>query len=187
MKIDNAIQIFTETYSRDALASIDNLSKDVGLNGNHIKINLFDIQNSFDKFKSYIESYANYKILHKNDSKGTSQDGITEAVKRFIESKELSSSKSYQYKEIPSTIAAYIEGVQTLLETVDNVKNALTEADVDMEAVGYVNEYTDMFMEKVDSLLSSNMDTLLWASGWTAKQRLFNTKPKTNESKPIFL
>jgi len=183
MKIDSAIKTFYEKYNREAIQSIDNISNDYGLNISDSIIKAFNINESFDKFKTYLEGYTSYKINNKDDK--IDQTAIKERTKVFIDTK-IFESCDIKYNQLPKFITGYIEGVNSLCETVDNIKREMIDANIKAEDIGDINEFADMFMDKLHESFDPSMDRILWASGYNAKQRL--SKENTDKPKaPIFL
>ena len=185
MKIDNAIKEFTEKYDRAAIESIDNLANDLGLKHAGYTIKLFNLKESFDQFATYLNQYAEYKIQYKNDDKASSQDVIKESTNVFMEN-ELFKPVEMKYEELPGFVYSYIEGVNMLTETIDTVKSNMKDADIELEAVGDVNDFADNFMTRLYESFDTAMNKILWASGYNSNKKLMNpSKPLTN--KPVFL
>lgn len=186
MKIDNAIREFVESVSREALASIDTLSKERGLVLTGATMPAFVLKESCDKFAEYIDGYANYKIRYANDSRASSQQAIHESTDKFISSNQLFQESQVRYSDIPAFIQSYVSGIQTVLEAVNRAKSKMSEADVDQESIGDINEFADKFMDRLDGSFKPWMEKVLWASGYMTEQYLFGKKEKS-EPKPVFL
>lgn len=184
MKIDNAIKVFTEKYDEEAMRYIDELSSEIGLKHHGFGMKGIALQESFDKFSEYLEGYGNYKVKNMNNPNASTQDAIRSATEKFI-NESVFHEKKLKYCDSNKFVASYIEGVQHLLGKVDEVKNAMTEAGVDPEAIGDINSFTDRFMERVDSLFYPIMESLMKASGYTGKAFFDPKKPKTET--PVFL
>lgn len=188
MKIDNAIRDFVEGVNRDALAHIDALSSERGFRLHGTPKAAFTMKESCDKFATYLEGYANYKVGNLNNPKASTQEAILESTDRFIASSELFQECSIQYAEIPAFIQSYITGVKTVMEAVDKAKSKMQDADVDPSDIGAVNEFTDKFMDRLHEHFKPWMEKVLWESGYMAKQRLSGKKQiAKKESKPVFL
>ena len=188
MKIDTAIRDFVEGVNREALQSIDELSQESGLVLNSITMQAFNLQESCEKFASYLEGYGRYKVQNLGNPKASDQHAIHESTDRFISSDQLFQETSIKYPEVPGFIKSYVTGIQRILEAVDTTKSMMMEADVDHEAIGDVNEFTDQFMDRLHEHFKPWMEKVLWESGYTAKQRLFGKKKQENaEPKPVFL
>jgi len=95
MKIDSAIKTFYEKYNREAIQSIDNISNDYGLNISDSIIKAFNINESFDKFKTYLEGYTSYKINNKDDK--IDQTAIKERTK--VKRKNIINEVKLDYQE----------------------------------------------------------------------------------------
>ena len=183
MKIDNVIKSFYETYNREAMESIDRISKEIGLIENGHSINAFNIIDAFDKMESYMKGYANYKITEKTNPNASSQSDIKSLTYKFIDSNVFSECK-LGYNEIPAFIESYIKRTDSLIKTLDEIKESMSVADIDQESIGDVNDMADHFVEKLQESFNPVMDKILWASGYNARQRLRNEKV---QPKPVFL
>lgn len=187
MIVDNAIQEFTEKYNRDAIMSIDTISKDLGLNTNgHTLKGFINIQESFDKFNSFLRGYGEYVVKFnestERSSVSTIKNDFTNSLPKFFENKD------YKYNELPGYISSYVEGVNSLINTVDTVKGILFENNIDPEYIAAINEFTDNFFGKLQESFDSSMDHILWASGYNARKRIAERVNKTvSSSKPVFL
>ena len=186
MKIDNAIKIFSEKYDRDAIESIDNISKEYGLLINESTIKTFNMCEAFDIFNKYLEGYASYKINNINNPEATSQDLIKESVEKFINT-QIFKETSSKYNELPNFITGYIDGINSLCETIDNVKISMIDNGILDECVGDVNEFADMFIDKLHESFYPTMENILWASGYNSKKRLEYNKDKIKSNAPVFL
>lgn len=186
MKLDSAIRSFSERYDRDALASIDRISKDHALVAQRHTLKGFKITESFDQFCEYLQGYASYKIENANNEKASNQEVICESVSRFIDT-QLFESCEILYPDLPKFVTAYANGVQKLTETVDQVKEKLIDAGFD-EAAGDVNGFADEFMTHLDEAFHPTMDRFLWASGYNSYRALHTPKKKPTPAEvPTFI
>jgi hypothetical protein len=185
MKIDNALREFTETYDRNAIESIQNISEDFGLTIHRKSMKLFNIKESFDKFSQYIKSYANYVVENVNNPEISSRESISYSVNKFI-NEQLFKESDVLYSDLPSFIESYVNGINELNSAIAEAKNIITESDeADLTFAGDINDYADAFMTRLDESFTPAMNDILWASGYNAKQR-FAGKMNGN-SKPVFL
>lgn len=184
MKIDSAIKNFLEKYDEEAMSSIDNLSKDIGLKHHRLSLPLFNIKECFDIFISCLDVYSNYKIENANNDKAVQQYLILEKVNSIIDS-NLFKKKNILYSDLPVFIESYINGINSLLEKVESTKSNMINADVHYEYIGDVNEFTDKFMEKMNKSFYESMDKILTASGYKTNKSLMNKKVCVQ--KPQFL
>lgn len=184
MKIDSAIKDFSEKYDRNAIESIDNISKDYALNISESTIKVFNLTESFNMFSQYLKGYASYKVENLSNPEASSQEVIKESVKKFIDTK-LFKEADIRYSELPSFITGYIAGIDALCETVDDVKRIMTDGNVAAEDIGDINEFADMFMDKLHESFDPAMEKILWASGYNSKKKLFEKTSK--EKAPVFL
>lgn len=179
MKIDSAIKDFFEKYDREAIQSIDRLSKDFTLNHAAKTLTRFpaiNINEGFEKFDNYLRGYAAYKIKSLNDPKAMSQEAIRRSVNKFFESQPLFETVDIPYSNIPGLISGYVEGVNKLLNTIDEVKGSMIDAGVALESVGEVNDISDKFVDKLNEVFYPLVEKSLWASGYNAKKRLISVK-----------
>lgn len=175
MKIDSAVRVFTEKYDTQAMRSIDEVSKEFGLNINGHNIKLFNMNESFDLFRRYLRGYSDYKINNIENEKASPHSAICEAVDRFIDT-QLFHEKDIKYCDLPAFVKGYVEGVSQLLGDIDHLKEAMMEAGVDLDEVGSVNDFVDKFMESLDAAFDPAMDKILWASGYNAQKALYGKK-----------
>ncbi len=169
MKIDSAIKEFTEKYDKDAMESIERLGNDYTLNITEQKIKLFDIKESFDMFRNYLRDYASY--MSGNASNPLPKDSIMESVKRFIDS-QLFKESQMLYKEVPVFVESYITGIDELNKEIYETKASMSEAGVDAENVGLINEFCDVFVDRLNESFDTTMNSILWASGYNSRKRL---------------
>lgn len=193
MKIDSALMAFTESYDREAIRSIDMISRDKTLQmsmvgGKHMSLKLFNINESCGHFNDWLKGYASYKVNYNGKPEASSQEVIRESVTKMLESSTMFKEEDVTYPELPAFVEGYVNGVQTLLKTVDVVKSTMTENGVDPEAVGDVNDFCDQFMTKLDEAFHESMDKILWASGYNSRKKLFGKRPvKKTTPKPVFI
>lgn len=185
MLIDNAIKEFTEKYDREAIASIDKISKNIGLVQNNHTLKLFNLKESIDQFASFIKGYGEYRKVYKESAEISSMETIrndfNRALPKFFEQRDI------RYNELPDFVHAYIKGVNTLLETVDTVKADMMENDIELEYVAAVNDFVDGYFGKLQESFNDAMDRILWASGYNAHQRLVKRGNKSVSTRPVFL
>ena len=187
MKIDSAIKNFTEKYDSEAISFIESMSNERGYQLNDHKLKTFNIEEAFNNFDSYLRGYANYKIKNIDNPNASTQETIKESVGKFIDG-ELFKESETLYRELPNFIIGYIDGVNKIMETVDSIKTEMYDAEVDQDAIGDINDFTDQFMDKLHESFDPTMDRILMASGYTSRQVLFGTKkPQYTNNKPTFL
>ena len=184
MKLDSEIRNFTERYDRAAMESIDQLSKEYGLVIHKRTMPLFSLKEGFGVFAKYIKDYAKYKIENVDNENASPREVICESVDKFINTK-LFKEKSIMYSELPQFIQDYLEGVQTILDAVDEAKSMMMEAGIDHESIGDINEFADKFMDKFHESFDPAMDKILWATGYKSKIALSGKTKK--DPAPVFL
>ena len=180
MKIDSALKVFSESYDRDAIQSIQNISEDFGLIIQKSTIKSFNLNEAFDEFQDFLTKYGKYKVENVNNEKATPQAMICERVETNIR-EELFKESKMLYNEIPAFIESYISGINNLTATMDSVKQKMYESGVDADSIGDVNKFVDGFIERLDESFKPTMDRLLWASGYNSRKALSksNHKPET--------
>ncbi len=183
MRIEYAIKSFMEKYDREALHSIDEISKEVGLVAHKATIPTFNLQESFNLFNTYIEDYKNYKIQEPGMFNKTPHSAIVEHTKSTIENDIFNDNKTL-YSELPKFINTYIEGVNKLIDVMERTTSEMIHNDVDPESIAFISEATNLFTKKLEVKFDKTMDHILTASGYNTSKMLYN-KEKTVA--PIFL
>lgn len=186
MILDNAIKIFTERIDREAISSIEEVSNELGLKVAGFTIKTFNINESFNKFATYLEQYGEYKATYKDNPKASPREVIHESTKTFMEN-DLFKIEEIKYDELPNFVSSYVEGCNHLLETVSKVQSSMRDCEIDMESIGDVCTFADMFMEKMDQMFYESMDKILWASGYNSKKALAKKPEVIKPAKPVFL
>jgi hypothetical protein len=186
MKIDSALQKFSEKYDRAAIQSIENISKDFGLVSQKETIKGFNIKEGFEDFQDFLTKYAKYKTENMDNPKATPQSMICERVETNTK-EEIFKESQMLYNEIPSFVEAYLSGVQHLTATADSVKKSMFESGVDGNSIGDVNGFVDVFMDRLHESFDQTMDRILWASGYNSQVKLSKPKVIVEKVKPVFL
>ena len=189
MKIDSALTEFTERYSREAIMSIEDISKDIGLSynkKNYINgINGFNIKESFEKFEEILTGYTNYKTENVHNPEATDHDYILKHTKAYI-SEKLFPEAMILYKDLPLFVETYITGIKSTLNTIENLRMKMYESEVDDASVLSIYEFVDDFTTTLQESFHKTMDKILWASGYNSRVKLAKpTGPKV--LKPVFL
>jgi hypothetical protein len=186
MKIDSALKVFSEKYDRMAIESIENISKDFGLNIQKFTIKAFNINEGFADIEDFLTKYAKYKIENMNNSNSTPQTMICERVENNIK-EELFKETQILYSDIPSFIESYISGISKLIKTADSVKKLMFESGVDSSSIGDINQFVDIFVGTLHESFDPTMDRFLWASGYNSNKALSNLGSKNKTAKAVFL
>ena len=164
MRIDKAERSFLESYNADMMRSIDEISKNLGLNENGHTLKGFNLEEAFDRFSQYLEGYAEYCIKNENNPNASTDQQIAESVRAFIET-AVFQDRDLKYRELPGFVQGYISGCRKLTESVNKAKDSLMDAGL-YEQAGAVNEFCEQFMERVDGRFHPAMDRILDASGY---------------------
>lgn len=180
MKIDNCIKNFLEKYDREAMSSIDDLSNTFGLVINKRTMPLFNIVEAFNAFNDCLVVYGKYQTETAADKKLAHDDTVKNTLK-FIEEKVFDN-KDVLYKDLPSFVASYTEGVKKILNTIEEVKGSINESGIDPEYSADINTFSDKFIEIMDKKFTESMDKILMASGYTNRKRMYMVAKK-----PIFI
>lgn len=187
MIIERAIKNFTENYNQEMMSSIDKMSKEIGYKANKYKLPAFNINESTNLFKVFIEGYADYKNKNVDNKDAVTQEEIKKNVTNYIESM-LFKDQDILYTDIPKYIESYIESINTMYNVINDTKRSMMENSVDQDAIGDVNLFVDEFVERMESKFNPIMDKILWASGYNASQRLAKNSYKDKDTdKPVFL
>lgn len=177
MRLDTMDKEFFEKYNREMMESISDLSLDKSLSLTDSKIKLFNIEESFEKFEKYLKGYGDYKVKFNESEEASPQSSIREAVNKFID-EELFKDYDFRYDESYKLVTSYLDGQRSLNKTINEVKDFMMENNVKMDDIGDINEFTDLFVDKLNIKFHESMDKLLWASGYNTKQHLANIKKK---------
>jgi hypothetical protein len=185
MKIDSALKEFAERYDSEAMKSIEELGNEFGLKVNRVKFKAFNLKEAFGYFNDFLMGSTNYKIDCRNDPNAMTNEAVFGHAKEYINSK-LFKECEILYSELPAFVESYITGVKTILETIDKSKTKLVEAGIDNESIGIINEYVDVFTNKLNETFQPVMEKILWASGYKTRKNLLDPKA-TIQKKPVFL
>lgn len=184
MNIDNALQEFTEKYDRDAIKSIDDISKEIGLVQNKYTIDAFNMNEAFDSFTKYLKGYACFieQAAKSNDKAAktmehTKKPEVDDSFKRYIDT-ECVKEQKLTYDQLPEFVEAFLIGVQQLSSDVTEIQESLDNIDADQETIGGINEYANEFLESVWNQMNPVMDKILWASGYNSNKKLMNPSKK---------
>lgn len=189
MKTDSAIKEFTEKYNREMIESIDSLSNRTGYKENKLTMPVVNLTEATHNFDVFMRGYADYKKKHIGDT-SLSNEEIFENTNAFINKPDMFTEDKVLIVNLPGYIQSYLESVDTISKTADDIKSDMTESGVDMESIGAVNGFVDSFVERMQEQFYPVMDRILWASGYNARQRLSkagtSTAAKQNPT-PIFI
>lgn len=170
MIIDSAIHDFITKYDREAIQSIDELSKDKSGKLNKIKYKLFNLTESFDKFKILIDNWGKYQIKILTESTNFTEEQAQDEVDDYID--KLVKDKDINSEELSSFIESYLIGIKDITNLINSTKARMLDENVNQESTTFINEISDRFMKIINSKMDESMDKLLMASGYTTKKRL---------------
>ena len=171
MSIHTVIREFTEKYDANAMTSIDKLPSRIGLNASMIPFKVFNLKETCEAFSNYLKGYCDYMKLNKDNDKKTSREAIKASMESLITDPDLFKECTIKYNTIPEFVKDYLVSVQSLVETVDSIKEDMELGGVGLEYVGDVNEYADQFISKLNEKFDPIMDNILWASGYNGSKR----------------
>ena len=171
MSIHTAIKEFTEKYDTEAITSIERLPAKVGLCADVIPFNAFVLKESCDSFVSYLRGYSDYMKMHKDNPNKSTRENIKASMENYMADPEIFKECTIRYKAIPEFVKSYLESVQNIITTVDTIKEEMELDGVDLEYVGDVNEYAELFLNKLNEKFDPVMNNILWASGYAATHK----------------
>lgn len=172
MIIDSAIHDFIEKYDREAIQSIDALSKDKASQRNKIKYKLFNIEESFNKFKTLIDNWGKYQIRILTEATNFTEEEAKKQTNDYID--QLIKEKEIKSEDLSSFIESYLIGIKTVTNSINNTKARMLNENVNQENTIYINEMADRFMNIINNKMNESMEKLLLASGYTTKKILNN-------------
>lgn len=175
MLIDDAVKTFLEKYDREAIVSISELSNDRGLKLHDYKIDLFDLNESFNWFDKMLEQWGVYQVRCLTEKTNTTPEKVQNDLNDLMD-KQLIKSKDIKVQDFASFVESYLVGLKKLSSKIGEVKHTLLLNKVANENVGTLDEFADRFLEKVQTEFDKSMDRLLWASGYNAKKKLHSSK-----------
>lgn len=174
MIISNTIKEFKEKYDREAIQSIINLSDDKTLYRS--TFTGFNITESVEQFKSYIEGFAEYRVTEGNKNEKRTNEILLEHTKLLLENK---SDKANFFKEIKvpynsatEFIQEYMDSITIVSDMINSSQSIIMESTDDVESTGYVVTFTEMFMEKMNDAFYPIMEHLLQSSGYYSRKQL---------------
>lgn len=176
MKIDSVVKDFVESYDEEVMRYLENISSDFALKVSESKIGSIELDESFDQIRKYIEGYSAYKVENKNNDEAVSNDNINEAADKFINNPDLFKECKIPYSDIPKTIQSYIEGVKSIINTINKSKEIMMLEDVGHEDVGYLNSIIDKFTDRITEAFTPVMENFVQASGYNSAQAIKNRK-----------
>ena len=183
MKIDSCINTFLESYDREAIASIDKISHEYGLVIHENTIKLFNLKESFDTFRDCLNLYTKYQIENANNDKKLPHDKTYGNTMEFIEGK-IFADADVKYKDLVGFVQGYTEGVNLILEAIEANKESIMEAGIDPVYSADINDFTDKFVDIMNTRFTESMNKILRASGYSTHKALHNPVKK---NKPIFV
>ncbi len=181
MKIDNAIKDFYSRYDKEAMKSIDDISSNRIFTLQKSTIDTFNMMESFNRFVEFMDGYCKYKIDNINNNDSTPNDTINKQVYSFIDT--LIKPDKTLYSQCNTFIISYINEIKKLSHKIDEWKSDMMSNDVDTNSVSCINDFIDYFVDKINNEFYKSVDTMLIASGYTSKKKLFNS---IGEKKQIF-
>ena len=174
MTISNTLKEFKEKYDRDAIQSIINLSDDKTLyRSTFIGFNLTE---SVEQFKSYIEGFAEYRATEGNVDEKRTNTILLEHTKLLLENKS-DAVKIFEEINIPFNSATefiqeYMDSIALINDMVDSGQSVILESTDDVDSAGCVLEFTEMFLDKMNDKFYPVMEHLLQNSGYYSRKIL---------------
>ena len=187
MKFDSMISTFVETYDRTVMDYIDRMPSNFGANYKKHTIDLTRIGESCDTFSKWIKGYTQYCIEESNNGNELTPNSMDSVFDRFIHESTMLQVTPHLYKEIPTFVSGYVEGVNHIVDTINECKSSLLENDVDHTMIGRIDEYADKFADMLQESFNEGMDKLLWASGYRSHQILFGKEKLKQERAAVII
>ena len=185
MRLDDALQHFTESYSREAIQSIQDMSEKPYYKSKIEKFNVFNINESFSEFTTFLEAYKKYKIDTLTVPPTLGRETLLEGSHRRIKNEIIKKDK-IMYKNIPLFIESYLTGLTKLNESIDSIKNQMLEAGVNNDSIGDINDFTDTFINRLNESFEPILEKVLWESGYYPNKAL-ETPTKIKKEKVNFI
>lgn len=175
MLIDDAVKTFLEKYDREAIVSISELSNDRGLKLHEYKIDLFDIEESFNWFNKMLDQWTVYQVRLLTEKTNTTTEKVQSDLNALMD-KELIKPKDIKVEDFSNFVESYLTGLKQISSKITDVKENLLSYKVEPKNIGTLDSFADKFLEKVQTEFDKSMDRLLWASGYNSKKKLHSTK-----------
>ena len=187
MKIDSMLSTFVETYSKDAVERIDKMQYNFGANYKRYTIDLSNIGESCNTFATWINGYAAYCVEQTNKGQNPTPVVMNEAFDKLMKHDSMLHERPYKYTEIPTFISGYMEGVNTIIKSINEAKSLMMENDVDYQLIGNIDTYADTFTDALKESFDPGMEKLLWASGYKSYQILCGKDKSKDVKKPVIV
>lgn len=189
MIITKALQEFKEKYNRESIESIVNLSNDKTMYMS--SFNAFNLTESVNRFKLFIDGYAEYRTEKVNDKKKPSNDTLLEHTKLLIDNKlkdhEIFEELKLPFRNASSFVQEYVECINILSDTVNKNQSLILESTDDVSSSGCVLEFTEMFLDKLNDRFYPIMEHLLNSSGYYSRKQLRTPSVKKEQEYHFFL
>ena len=182
MKIDHCIQNFMEKYDEEAISSVEDLSKEIGMNNNY-SIHTFNINEAFDTFNQVIGVYQGWFNKSLPGADRISIEQISENAHSIIDNQTFVEC-DIKYKDLPNFITSYLTGVKALTEKVENAKSDLLLENASYDIANKIDDFCDHFIESLDAKFMPVVENAVKSSGYYSRKNLHN--PSTKKT-PIFI
>lgn len=181
MAFEKYVRAFTESYSAEAMESIDNLSTERGLVVHKHTIPLVSLSKAKNTFLGYMKEFVEYKNNEFERSKTIPIEKIKEHTNRVIQ-EHVFEMEDVRYENLPQYISEYVQNIKEVDKFMEETNMDFYLNGLGSESIDFMMEATDTFLEKYQEKFNESMDKILTASGYKTKMKL---NDKT--AKPIFL
>ena len=181
MTADKMKSLFLDTYSKEAIQSIDRLANELGLVEKRYTIEVFNLREGTDSFIQYLEEFCNYKLNEKLAVKQVSMEKIKTHSSEMIESRLFNSIK-IEFKDLPEFVKSYIDAIDRVNEKVQGIRSQFISSQISPDDIGVLSDMEDKFYNMLKDRFDRTMQTILTASGFNTQKKLNDTTPK-----PYFL
>ena len=177
--IENLIKKFTETYSHEAVNSVQEMSRELYLEKTN-GFKSFDFDKSFSDIKEFIEGFIEYKGRAITEStQRLSQDELDKRASIFIDTR-LFSDKREKFKESYDLINSQINNLMEFTTFIESTITRINETeDLSQDLIGNVINYSEKFISTFEKCYFETMDELLHCSGYKIKSS--NSKKESND------
>lgn len=180
MKIDRCIKDFMEKYDQEAMKSLEDLSTEIGMT--NYKIHVFNINEAFDTFKQSLEIYKGWSNKSLTGSNNVTFEQICENAHSVID-KAVFTECDIEYRELPSFVKSYLEGVQLLSDKIDEIRSDMMLEDASNDEIIKLEEFCDHFIESLNSKFLPIVENAVKGSGYYTRKNLHTPGKKA----PVFL
>ena len=180
MTKDRMLSDFMDTYDKEMLESVDDISKEFGLVIHNCTIEVANIDDAKDMFCEFVNDFSKYKMNEKKTEE-VGLDKVLQHTKNMVTNEMFNISK-WRYKNLPAYVESYVNGIKEVDEFVEGCRNKLFQYNAKQEDVGFLSEATEIFYDEMKKRFDDSMNKILTASGYKSRKMLEEKKKS-----PVFL